>query len=123
MFSWMALPPLVFGYGWILLMNPGNGVLNHVLKALFGLDEAPLTPYGMLPLIVISGLGLTPTAFVMLSGLLRNMDPLLEDAGVVLGARRRTVITRITLPLLRPGMLSVGMFLIMTMIQASTCRW
>jgi iron(III) transport system permease protein len=33
MFSWMALPPLVFGYGWILLMNPGNGVLT-MLKAL-----------------------------------------------------------------------------------------
>jgi iron(III) transport system permease protein len=28
------------------------------------------------------------------------------------------VIARITLPLLRPGLLSVGMFLIMTMIQA-----
>jgi len=118
MFSWMALPPLVFGYGWILLINPGNGVLNHVLKALFGLAEPPLTPYAMLPLIVISGLGLTPTAFVMLSGLLRNMDPLLEDAGVVLGASRRTVTARITLPLLRPGLLSVAMFLIMTMIQA-----
>jgi iron(III) transport system permease protein len=54
----------------------------------------------------------------MLSGLLRNMDPLLEDAGVVLGASRRTVTARITLPLLRPGLLSVAMFLIMTMIQA-----
>jgi iron(III) transport system permease protein len=24
MFSWMALPPLVFGYGWILLIKPGQ---------------------------------------------------------------------------------------------------
>jgi ABC-type Fe3+ transport system permease subunit len=69
------------------VVEPGQRVLNHVLKAMFGLAEPPLTPYGMLPLIVISGLGLTPTAFVMLSGLLRNMDPLLEDAGVASAPR------------------------------------
>ncbi|MBM3597536.1 MAG: iron ABC transporter permease [Alphaproteobacteria bacterium] len=118
MFSWMAIPPLVFGYGWILLINPSNGVINNFLKSLLGLDESPLTPYTMTSLILISGLGLTPTAFVMLSGLLRNMDPLLENAGLVLGASRRTVTQYITLPLLRPGILSVGMFLVMTMIQA-----
>ena len=29
MFSWMAVPPLVMGFGWILLINPGNGALNR----------------------------------------------------------------------------------------------
>jgi len=117
MFSWMAIPPLVFAYGWILLVNPTSGVLNNILMAVLGLEEAPLSPYSMTAMIVISALGLTPTTFVMLSGLLRNMDPMLEDAAFVQGASRRTILRRITLPLLRPGILSVGMYLFMGMVQ------
>ena len=118
MFSWMAVPPLVFGYGWLLLLNPGNGVLNVVLKSVLGLSQAPLSPYSIWALIVISGLGLVPTAYVMISGLLRNIDPTLEDAGMVCGAHRFTVLWQITQPLLRPGTLSVGIFLIMAMVQS-----
>jgi iron(III) transport system permease protein len=54
----------------------------------------------------------------MISGLLRNMDPVLEDAGAVLGAARWRVVRRITLPLLSPGLLSVFIFLGMAMVQA-----
>ena len=31
MYSWMAVPALVLGYGWILLTNPGRGVVNVAL--------------------------------------------------------------------------------------------
>ena len=117
MFSWMAVPPLVFGFGWILLINPGSGVLNLVLMWLFGLETAPLTPYSMWSLIIISGLSLVPTCYVMISGLLRNMDPTLEDAALVSGASPRKVLQRITTPLLTPGILSVFVFLIMAMVQ------
>jgi iron(III) transport system permease protein len=118
MFSWMTVPPLVFGYGWIMLLNPGNGVVNVVIKAIFGLTDAPLTPYSLWSLIAISGLGLVPTAYVMIAGLLRNIDPTLEDAGSVCGASRIGILLRITAPLLRPGTLSVSIFLIMAMVQS-----
>jgi iron(III) transport system permease protein len=118
MFSWMAVPPLVFGYGWILLLNPGNGVFNVALQRLLGLSAAPLTPYSIWSLIAISGLGLVPTAYVMIGGLLRNMDPTLEDAALICGAGRVGVLRRITTPLLRPGILSVGIFLVMAMVQS-----
>lgn len=117
MFSWMAVPPLVFGYGWVLLTNPGNGVLNVVARGLFGFEGAPFSPYSMTALIVISSLSLVPTSYVMISGLLRNMDPSLEDAGFVMGARRLTVFRTVTLPILTPGFLSVGMFLFINMVQ------
>lgn len=117
MFSWMAVPPLVFGYGWILLINPGNGALNVFLKSLFGLETAPFSPYSMTALIVISALSLVPTSYVMISGLLRNMDPSLEDAGFVMGASRLRTFRTVTLPILTPGFLSVGMFLFINMVQ------
>ena len=117
MFSWMAVPPLVFAYGWILLVNPGNGAINVLLRELFGLRGELLSPYSMTALVVISALSLVPTAYVMLSGLLRNMDPSLEDAGTVLGAGRLRVLGSITLPVLTPGLLSVMIFAYVGMIQ------
>lgn len=117
MFSWMAVPPLVFGFGWILLINPGSGVVNTALQWLFGLERAPLTPYSLWALIVIAGLSLVPTCYVMIAGLLRNMDPTLEDAALVSGASPLRVLRRITAPLLTPGILSVFVFLIMAMVQ------
>ena len=118
LFSWMAVPPLVFGYGWILLINPGNGAVNVFLRWLFGFGQGPLTPYSIWALIGISGASLMPTAYIMIAGLLRNMDPVLEDAGLVLGASRMRVARRITAPLLTPGLLSVFIFLGMAMVQA-----
>lgn len=117
MFSWMAVPPLVFGFGWILLINPGSGIVNTALQWLFGLERAPLTPYSFWALVVIAGLSLVPTCYVMISGLLRNMDPTLEDAALVSGAPPARVLRRITAPLLTPGILSVFVFLIMAMVQ------
>jgi iron(III) transport system permease protein len=118
MLAWMAVPPVVFGYGWILLVNPGNGLLNDLLRWLLRLHAAPLSPYSMTALIVISAMMLVPTCFTMVAGLLRNMDPVLEDAGRVLGAHAGRVAARITLPLLTPGLLSVLVFLVMAMVQA-----
>ena len=117
MFSWMAIPPLVFAYGWILLINPGSGVINVIIRSLGGSGAPTITPYSLPAMIMISGLILVPTAFVMISGLLRNMDPALEDAGYVLGAPRWRTAQKITLPLLTPGLLSIGVFLTMAMVQ------
>ena len=118
MFSWMAVPPLVMAFGWILLLNPNNGALNVALKAVFGLADSPLTINSMWAMIGVTGVSLVPTTFVMVSNILRNMDPQLENAGTASGAGRLTVLRRITLPLLSPGILSVAIYLFMVMVQA-----
>ena len=117
LFAWMAVPPLVFGYGWLLALNPNNGFVTNILNSLLGDWAPPISPYRMTSLIFIAGLGLVPTSFVMLSALLQKMDPSLEDAGLMSGASRFTVFRRITAPLLTPGLLSVAVFLFMAMIQ------
>ena len=118
MFSWMAVPPLVMGFGWILLINPGNGALNALAKHLFGVTQPIFTIYSMWSLIVITALAVVPTAFVMVSGLMRNMDPQLEQAAAVHGASAAVMVRRITLPLVAPGVLSVGIFMFMAVVQA-----
>ena len=118
MFSWMAVPPLVMGFGWILLINPGNGALNAFARLLTGRTEPLFTIYSFWSLILITALAVVPTAFVMVSGLMRNMDPQLEHAATVHGAGGGTVLRRITLPLVAPGVLSVVIFMFMAVVQA-----
>ncbi|MES2976883.1 MAG: iron ABC transporter permease [Pseudomonadota bacterium] len=118
MFSWMAVPPLVMGFGWILLINPGNGALNALAKGLFGISQPIFTIYSLWSLVIITALAVVPTAFVMVSGLMRNMDPQLEQAATVHGATGSTIARRITLPLVAPGVLSVAIFMFMAVVQA-----
>lgn len=118
MFSWMAVPPLVMGFGWILLINPGNGALNAAAGALFGLQQPLFTIYSLWSLVLITALAIVPTAFVMVSGLMRNMDPQLEQAASVHGASGAVLLRRVTLPLVAPGLLSVAIFMFMAVVQA-----
>ncbi len=118
MFAWMAVPPLVIGFGWILLINPGNGALNVLARNLFGVQGALFTIYSFWSLILITALSVVPTAYVMIAGLLRNMDPQMESAARVLGGGRFAVARRITLPLLTPGLFSIGIYMVMAVVQA-----
>ncbi|WP_342361819.1 iron ABC transporter permease [Terrarubrum flagellatum] len=117
LFTWMAVPPVIIGFGWILLINPGNGALNAFARWAFG-ASAPFTIYSMWALIFITALSVAPTAHVMISGLLQNMDPQLEQAGKVHGATSVQIARRITLPLLTPGILSIGVFMLVAVVQA-----
>ena len=117
MFVFIALPPFALTLGWILLLNPNNGALNVLLARGLGLSENPFDIYSMAMMIVISGLMLAPTMYTMLGGVLRNMDPQLESAASAAGSRPLTILRKITLPLLTPGLLSVVIYSWMLMVQ------
>jgi len=118
MFAWMMVPALVVGFGWILLLNPGNGALNVMFRELFGVLQPILTIYSFWSLIIVTSFAVVPTAFVMISGLLRNMDPNLELAARVHGGGSWATLTRVTLPLLTPGLFSIGIYMFMAVVQA-----
>lgn len=117
MFSWMAVPALVVGFGWILLINPGNGLLNVLYRELFGVRGILFPLYSFWALTIITAFAVVPTAYVMISGLLRNMDPQLEQAARVHGGGGWTVVRRVTLPLLVPGLFSIGIYMFMAVVQ------
>jgi iron(III) transport system permease protein len=117
MYSWMAVPAVVVGFGWILLLNPGNGALNVLFRDLFDIRGHVFTVYSFWTLVVVTAFAVVPTAYVMISGLLRNMDPQLEQASKVLGGGPLVTMFRITLPLLLPGLLSVGIYMFMAVVQ------
>ena len=55
-------------------------------------------------------------AFVMIAALMKSMDPSLEEASQVIGASRIRTITRITLPLVIPGILGAAIFVFAEML-------
>jgi iron(III) transport system permease protein len=59
--------------------------------------------YGYPGIIIVEIITFFPTVYLMLSGLLKNVDPSLEEAARDMGASRFKVFKDITLPLLAPG--------------------
>ena len=102
-------PPLLIAIAWTLLLNPAVGLINAVLKFLFGLSAAPFNIYSIPGLIFVEGLILTPLAFLIISAALRGMDPSLEESARIAGSSQFQIMRRITFPLMRPAILAAGM--------------
>src|SRR5919109_2203937 len=113
----LAVPGMLQAMAWVLLLSPRIGFINQSLQALFGLQEAPIDIYSLGGMIFLEGLRLVPTAFLMLVPLMRSMDPALEEAAAVSGARPLSSIRKITLRLLAPGMVAVMIYQAMTALE------
>jgi iron(III) transport system permease protein len=102
---------------WVLLLSPRIGFINKSLQSLFDLDQAPVNIYSLGGMIFLEGLRLVPTAFLMLVPLMRSMDPALEEAAAVSGARPLSTTRKITLRLLAPGLVAVMIYQAMTALE------
>ena len=115
----LAVPTMLKAFGWVLLLSPGLGWINHLLRSGLGLEgpSGPLNIYTMPAMIFVTGIGLSNNAFLMLSPVFRQMNPEFEEAAQTAGSRRLTVLRKITLPLLLPGILSAVIYFGMVLVQ------
>lgn len=113
----LAMPGMLQGIAWVLLLSPRIGFINTLLKQLFGLSSAPFNAYTMQGMIMVEGLRLVPTAFLMLVPLLRSMDPALEEAASMSGARPASMMRKVTLKLMLPGLLAIVIYQAMTALE------
>ena len=120
MFVPMLLPPFAIALGWILLSGPNAGTLNVFLRQLFALRtmRGPLNIYSMWGMVFVSGILAIPSMWLLLLGLFRNFDPRLEEAASASGASRWQVLKRVTVPLMLPGILAVGVYFSIIFIEA-----
>jgi len=81
------------------------------------LPQAPIDIYSLGGMIFLEGLRLVPTGFLMLVPLMRSMDPSLEEAAAVSGARPFSTARKITLRLLAPGLVAVMIYQAMTALE------
>jgi len=113
-----AIPGLLMAMAWIFVFSPNIGWGNAVLKSAFGLSEAPVNIYSMAGMTWALASHYFPLAYLSLGPALRVLDVRMEEAGLVAGGRYAQVFARITLPLLRPAILS-ALLLLFVMGMAS----
>ena len=74
--------------------------------------------YGLVPCAVVLGLHYAPFAYILIGGILRNMDANLEEAATMLKATRVKIIYRITLPIVLPALVSTFLLVFASSMSA-----
>ena len=106
------VPSFITVIAWIFLAAPNSGYLNLLLQTLFDTDTPYFNVISFNGLVFIEIAHLYPLVFFTVSAALANIDPGYEQAARVLGAGRLRTVWRVTLPLVRPAVLS-GAILVM----------
>ena len=91
-------PPFVLSLSMIMLFGKA-GIITRYLLGIY--DNSV---YGFWGIAVVQTLTFFPVCYMMLKGLLKNIDPSLEEAARDMGASRWKVFTSVTLPLMLPGL-------------------
>ncbi len=111
----LAMPGFLFAMAWIFLLDSRIGIVNIWLRGLlayFGwdLDIGPINIYSMGGMIYLDGLRGVTTVFLLIVGAFRAMDPNLEEAARISGAKAWTTFRRVTLPSLLPAILAAFLY-------------
>ena len=91
-------PPFVLSLSMIMLFGRAGLVTRYLL----GIYDNSV--YGYWGIVIVQTLTFFPVCYMMLKGLLKNIDPSLEEAVRDMGASRFKVFTDVTLPLMLPGL-------------------
>ncbi len=91
-------PPFVLSLSMILLF----GRQGLISRGLLGIRTSNV--YGLWGIVIVQTMTFFPVCYLMLKGLLKNIDPSMEEAARDMGASRWKVFTTVTFPLLLPGL-------------------
>ncbi|SUY45344.1 iron ABC transporter permease [Clostridium putrefaciens] len=91
-------PPFVLALSAIMLF----GQYGLITRKLFGIQNANI--YGFHGLVMVQTMTFFPVAYLLLTGLLKRIDPSLEEAARNMGASRWKTFKTVTLPLMAPGL-------------------
>lgn len=91
-----------------------------LLQSLTGLCAPEWWVYGFFPMAMCLGIHYAPFAYILIGGILRNMDANLEEAATVLKASRGKILFRITLPIVAPALVSTILLVFASSISSYT---
>ncbi len=119
----MAMPGLLFGVSWTILLSPRIGIFNVWMREFIDLftvsaEDGPLNIYSVWGMIFLEGLRGVSTTFLIMVGAFRAMDPSLEESARTAGASNLTVFRRVTLPILTPVILAATVYAFMTHLES-----
>ena len=86
--------------------NAVTGTQNGLLAALSGITMPLWWCKGLFPSLLVLGMHYAPFAYILIGGIFRNMDANLEEAATILDTPKWKIMTKITLPMVKPAILS-----------------
>ncbi len=102
------MPQWTLAVVWQNLFNSNvvTGTANGLLVSLFGIAMPKWWCQGLFPSAIVLGLHYAPFAYIMIGGIFRNMDANLEEAATILDTPKWKIMSRVTLPMVKPAILS-----------------
>ena len=102
------MPQWTLAVVWQNLFNSRavTGGADGLLASVFGIHMPGWWCQGLFPSAVVLGLHYAPFAYILIGGIFRNMDANLEEAATILDTPRWRTMFRITLPMIKPAILS-----------------
>ncbi len=113
----LLLNLVVRSFGWIVLLA-NRGLVNDWLIALGVIEEPIKLLFNFTGLLIGLSHIFLPFMVLVLIGAIQNIPRDVENAALTLGASRLEVLTKITLPLSLPGILSGGILVFVLTISA-----
>jgi iron(III) transport system permease protein len=107
----VLVPGFVAAIGWVFLLHPRIGMINTLLMALLGLENAPFNIATIVGMGWVQGLSLASLTFIMTAATFRALNPVLEEAASVHGIGLWWSLIRVTVPLVYPGILAVAIYI------------
>jgi len=112
-----VLPPLVGVLAFLFLYGE-TGFAAHLVRAVFRLPEAPWRLQGWVAVLLVHVATMYVYFYLFTRAALSGLDLSLEEAAASLGADRRRILRRVTLPLLRPALAGAGLLVFMTSLAS-----
>ena len=101
------MPAWTLALAWLnFFRNALIGGVPGLFTTITGLHTPNWFAYGFFPISVVQGIHYAPFAYILIGGILKNMDANLEEAAQLLHASRWQIIKKITLPMVKPAILS-----------------
>lgn len=91
-----------------------------LLQSLTGIQVPSGMIYGLVPCAIVLGIHYAPFAYILMGGILRNMDANLEEAATILKTKRIRTLFRITLPIVAPALISTILLVFSSSVSSYT---
>ena len=108
----LLIPGFLSAMGWVFLLHPRIGLVNVALSSVLSAEWARINIASPVGMGFVQGLGLAPLAFIMVAATFRSTNPELKETAAAHGIGFIRSLIRVTLPLIFPGILAAGIYIL-----------
>ncbi|MBS1697766.1 MAG: iron ABC transporter permease [Actinobacteria bacterium] len=113
----LFVPPMFYTFGWIMLGNAQNGLLNQFARDTLGVAQLmDIQSWG--GLILTMSLGYMPFAFILMQGAFINRDQALDEAAAISGSGVWRTFLTVTVPSVGPAITGAATLIMVLIFQS-----